>query len=130
MSEFDLVQILRALGDPIRLDIVTRLADGEPHPKRPDAWGVSVTKSTMSHHFRVLREAGLTRTLVDGRNQSCELRRAELDERFPGLIEALTRNDGSQPGDTVPTYRSQVIRDYLAQTPSAIDVGKPDHPTA
>ena len=94
-SEFDLIQILRALGDPIRLDIVTALADGQPHPKRTGDWGGGVTKSTMSHHFKVLREAGLTRTTVDGRNQSCQLRRAELDERFPGLIEALTRNGGS-----------------------------------
>jgi DNA-binding transcriptional ArsR family regulator len=94
-SEFDLIQILRALGDPIRLNIVTALADGEPHPRSEGVRRADVTKSTMSHHFKVLREAGLTRTIVDGRNQSCQLRRAELDERFPGLIEALIRNCGN-----------------------------------
>jgi DNA-binding transcriptional ArsR family regulator len=99
VSELDLVQILRALGDPIRLAVVTVLADGEPHRKGPAVWGTGVTKSTMSHHFKVLREAGLTRTLVEGRTQWCQLRRADLDERFPGLIEALTRPGSSPPHD-------------------------------
>ena len=44
----------------------------------------------MTHHFRTLREAGLTRTVVAGRTHTVELRRDELDARFPGLIDALT----------------------------------------
>jgi hypothetical protein len=43
----------------------------------------------LSHHFKAMREAGLTRTLVDGRTHAIQLRRTELDARFPGLIEAL-----------------------------------------
>ena len=89
MADVDLVGVLRALGDPIRLSIVRTLADGEPHSKSMDLWDVEVQKSTMAHHFKTLRECGLTRTLVEGRNHEIQLRRAELAERFPGLIESL-----------------------------------------
>lgn len=89
MADVDLVGVLRAVADPIRLRIVQVLADGAEHPKGTDLWGFDVQKSTMAHHFKTLREAGLTRTLVDGRTHAIQLRRAELDARFPGLVEAL-----------------------------------------
>ena len=89
MDDVDLVCVLRALGDPIRLKIVQVLADGNPHPKTTDLWDVDVQKSTMAHHFKTLRECGITRTLVDGRNHEIQLRKAELDERFPGLIDSV-----------------------------------------
>ncbi|MFI2361377.1 ArsR/SmtB family transcription factor [Promicromonospora sp. NPDC019610] len=89
MAEVELVDVLKALGDPVRLQIVHQLADGEPKPKTVDAWGLDLTKSTMSHHFRTLREAGLTRTIVHGRTHAIQLRRGELDDKFPGLIAAV-----------------------------------------
>ena len=46
-------------------------------------------KSTLTHPFKTLRAAGLTRAIVDGRTHAIQLRRSELDARFPGLIEAL-----------------------------------------
>jgi DNA-binding transcriptional ArsR family regulator len=52
-------------------------------------WGVDIQKSTMAHHFKTLREAGVTRTIVSGRTHEIQLRREELDDRFPGLVEAL-----------------------------------------
>ena len=91
IQDVQLVDVLRAVGDPIRLQIVRVLADGEPHPKTLTEWGVEVQKSTMAHHFKTLREAGVTRTIVSGRTHEIQLRRDELDERFPGLIEALLR---------------------------------------
>lgn len=89
LADVELVDVLRALGDPIRLQILRVLADGDPHPKHVTEWGFDVQKSTMSHHFKTLREAGLTETLVDGRTHSIRLRRAELDARFPGLVESV-----------------------------------------
>lgn len=89
MDDVSLVEVLRAVSDPIRLRIVQVLADGVEHPKTTDIWGFDVQKSTMAHHFKTLREAGLTRTLVEGRSHSIQLRRAELDAKFPGLIDAL-----------------------------------------
>ncbi|MBK4349068.1 ArsR/SmtB family transcription factor [Lacisediminihabitans changchengi] len=90
MNDVELVEVLKALADPIRLKILQELADGKPHPKSAPVWGFEVQKSTLAHHFKTLREAGLTRTLVDGRTHAIQLRRVELDERFPGLVDALT----------------------------------------
>lgn len=89
-----LVDVLRAVADPIRLQIVRLLADGEPHPKMATEWDFGVQKSTLSHHFKALREAGVTLTIVDGRTHAIQLRRAELDARFPGLIDALVAGEG------------------------------------
>lgn len=86
-DELILERVLYALSDPVRLDIVRRLADvhaascGDLDGGRP--------KSTVSHHFRVLREAGLIRTESAGATHMNQLRRAELDVRFPGLIAAI-----------------------------------------
>lgn len=86
-DEFILERVLYALSDPVRLEIVRRLADlgeascGELDGGRP--------KSSVSHHFRVLRDAGLVRTQSMGTTHMNSLRRDELDQRFPGLLEAI-----------------------------------------
>ena len=90
METVELVDVLRALSDPIRLRIVQVIADGDLHSKSAPDWGFDVQKSTLAHHFKALREAGITRTIVEGRQHWIQVRRAELDARFPGLIEALT----------------------------------------
>lgn len=89
MADVELVDVMRALADPTRLQIVQLLADGEPRPKNVELWPVELTKATMSHHFKILRETGLTRTIVQGRTHAIQLRRTELDERFPGLVAAV-----------------------------------------
>lgn len=89
VSDFVLERVLYALSDPVRLDIVRRLASvaaascGELDGGRP--------KSSMSHHFRVLRDSGLVRTETQGTTHMNSLRRAELDDRFPGLLDAILR---------------------------------------
>jgi DNA-binding transcriptional ArsR family regulator len=97
LSGVDLVDVLRAVADPIRLRIVQTLAAGGPHGKCGEHWNFGVHKSTMTHHFRVLRQAGLTRTTVTGRTHTIELRRDELDTRFPGLIDALMGSSDPTP---------------------------------
>lgn len=89
IEDVQLVDILRAVADPVRLQMIRVLADGRPHPKALTEWGCDVQKSTMAHHFKTLREAGVTRTIVSGRSHEIQLRRAELDARFPGLVDAL-----------------------------------------
>jgi len=89
MAGVQLVDVLRAVADPVRLQIIRVLADGDPHPKSACDWGFELHKSTLSHHFKALREAGLTLTIIDGRTHAIQLRRRELDARFPGLIDAL-----------------------------------------
>jgi len=91
MTSVELVDLLRALADPTRLEIVKRLADGEPRPKGEPGWEFDCTKATMAHHWKTLRESGLTRTIVHGRTHDIQLRRGELDEKFPGLIDSVTQ---------------------------------------
>ncbi|MFF7022755.1 ArsR family transcriptional regulator [Streptomyces klenkii] len=51
--------------------------------------GLGLSNPTISHHYRVLREAGLTRTFVEGRKRVVRVRRQEMEDRFPGLLEAI-----------------------------------------
>ncbi len=87
-SEFDLSAVLHALSDPQRRTIVRELAAAaEPLPcGRID---LEVGKSTRTHHFRVLREAGLIEQRREGTRKLTTLRREALDARFPGLLDAV-----------------------------------------
>ena len=88
MIDIELTDVLQALGDPIRLAIVRELADEQPR-----ACGtfthLGVSHSTLSHHFKVLREAGVIETHAEGQRRLNTLRREELDARFPGLLESV-----------------------------------------
>ena len=90
MEDVQLATVLQALADPVRLRLVAQLIEGGERPCTPEVWDVEVHKSTLSHHYKVLREAGVTRTRVHGRTRSIELRRDELEERFPGLLAFLS----------------------------------------
>ncbi len=90
-SALDLATIMRAVGDPLRLDIVRLLADGKAHPCGEISKALGLPASTSSYHMRLLREAGVTRTRAEGTLRLISLRRDDLDERFPGLVELLTR---------------------------------------
>lgn len=87
-DEIELAAVLHALSDPQRLEIVRTLAaSDEPCPCGSIQLGVA--KSTMTHHYRVLREAGVIRQERRGTTKLTELRRGDLDVRFPGLLEAV-----------------------------------------
>jgi len=86
-EELELSAVLAALSDPIRLQIVAQLAaQGE---MCCGAFGLPITKSTCSHHFRVLREAGVIEQRMVGKNRFNVLRRDELERQFPGLLGAV-----------------------------------------
>jgi DNA-binding transcriptional ArsR family regulator len=84
VDELDLAAVLHALSDPVRLEIVAGLAGGEE--RTCGSFDVAVTKSTCTHHFRVLREAGLIRQRQQGTMRLNSLRRDDLEARFPGLL--------------------------------------------
>ncbi len=90
-SELALERVLYALSDSIRLDIIRHLARvdvatcGELDGGRP--------KSTVSHHFKVLREAGLVMTENTGTSHLNRLRSADIESRFPGLLAAILAQD-------------------------------------
>jgi DNA-binding transcriptional ArsR family regulator len=83
------VAVLHALSDPIRLEIVRTLASGLER-SCGDFHGLGgVTVPTLSYHLRVLREAGVTRSRVDGKHRYVSLRRDDLDARFPGVLDPI-----------------------------------------
>ncbi len=87
-EELRIADVLHALSDPQRLSIVQSLAV-DPTPRRCGSFDLCVTKSTLTHHFRVLREAGVIAQREEGTARLNRLRRADLDERFPGLLDAV-----------------------------------------
>ncbi|PWS40543.1 transcriptional regulator [Streptomyces sp. ZEA17I] len=88
VAEIGLEGVLRALADPVRLRIVRGLADGHPDMACV-AFGLPVSKSTTTHHFKVLREAGVIHQRYEGTSRLSRLREADLEERFPGLLAAV-----------------------------------------
>jgi DNA-binding transcriptional ArsR family regulator len=86
MEQIELSTVLSALGDPIRLDVVRVLSDGREH-LRAD-FDVDVGQSTLSHHMKVLREAGVTRSRPEGTRCHVSMR-PELDKLFPGLLASI-----------------------------------------
>lgn len=91
-EELRLPDILQALADLNRLRMLQRLSDGEWHPFGVDAWG-GLHKSTVSHHWRTLREAGLVEYRIVGRNKDARLRRSAVDSRFPGLLDGVLSSE-------------------------------------
>ena len=90
IEQVELIEILYALADPTRMEIVVRLAKagrkltcGELDLNRP--------KSSMSHHFKILRSAGLVETVVDGTEHMNSLRLAEIEQKYPGVLESVLK---------------------------------------
>ncbi len=82
-------EVLHAIGDPVRLEAVRRLDQAPEHMLPCSATYDGVSKSTASHHFKILREAGLTeRRYVDGQLH-LRLRSDDVDGRYPGLLGAV-----------------------------------------
>ena len=93
-EDITLAGVLAALGDPMRLKILKTLLE-----KRHGSLSCSeaapcaeIAKSTLSHHFRILRDAGLIRTTKRGVENLNSVRWDELNERFPGLLASIVRH--------------------------------------
>lgn len=86
-EDLSVVNVLEALASPVRLRILERLSAGEEltcSTVLPE-----VPPSSASHHWRVLREAGVLLARREGRIVLHTLRREDLDGRFPGLLDAV-----------------------------------------
>jgi len=94
-EDIQLPRVLGALADPHRLAAVRFVA------RRGESWcaqviqeaGLPMTKPTFSHHLRILREAGIVTKRVEGAKGYMSLRKADLDRRFPGLIDSVLSAD-------------------------------------
>jgi len=90
LAQVELTDVMHALSDPARVQIVRCLA----RSRRPLACNeieVDRPKSTLSHHFKILRAAGLIETKPRGTEHVNSLRTAELETKFPGLVKTLLR---------------------------------------
>ncbi|MFC7304512.1 ArsR/SmtB family transcription factor [Streptomyces monticola] len=87
-EEIRLEGVLHALSDPMRMRIVRELAVSTDE-LACSYFELPVTKSTTTHHFRVLRESGVIRQCYRGTAKMSGLRREELDALFPGLLDSV-----------------------------------------
>jgi len=86
-AEFDLLDVLHALSDPTRMSIVQTLAASAE--RACGTFDVDVAPSTLTHHFRVLRESGLIAQRDEGNRRWTTLRDADMESRFPGLLSSI-----------------------------------------
>jgi len=102
IAEIGLESILYALADPVRLGIVRKLAARNCPMNCMSAAPEDLPKSTQSHHYQILREAGLIRSERRGTEVVNSLRCAEIEEKFPGLIakilESAAASESSRRG--------------------------------
>ena len=87
-ATLDVIAVLNALADPVRLDLVRQLIESDA-PIACGRFDTSVAKSTLSHHFKTLRDAGVISTHREGGLALNVLRTAELEASFPGLLGAI-----------------------------------------
>ena len=90
-EEISLPTVLGALADPARLALLRAMHElGEtPCGQLSIATGLGLSKSTVSHHLKVMREAGLTRTRFEGTSRFVALRQDDMEAACPGLLHAV-----------------------------------------
>ncbi|MDX3802196.1 helix-turn-helix domain-containing protein [Streptomyces sp. AK04-3B] len=94
-GEVSVVSALSALADPVRIQLVRELAGSADWARSCGGFDVPVGKAALSHHFSVLRGAGLVEQRDEGPRRTNRLRREEFDACFPGLLDLVLRGDSS-----------------------------------
>lgn len=92
IKDISLEQVLKALGDPVRLSIVRQLMAASGEEKACGTFEYDITKATFSHHLKILRDAGIIRNRQEGTRRMTSLRNDDLKKRFPGLLEMIYRS--------------------------------------
>lgn len=87
LEQLSLATVLNALGDPIRLQILRNLSNKTEATCA--CCNSGLPKSVLSHHFKVLRQAGIINVRIEGKNRYLSIRYDELEERFPGLLKSV-----------------------------------------
>jgi DNA-binding transcriptional ArsR family regulator len=109
----ELGAVLHALSDPVRLRIVAELAKGDGE-YTCGSFALPVTKSTCTHHFKVLREAGVIRQRQQGTTRLNQLRRTDLETRFPGLLGTIL-----QAAESARTAQVSVVAEMASSAAAA-----------
>ena len=90
MKDLELHVVMQALSDPCRMTIVRQLLASKGRARACNEVELDVVKATRSHHFEVLRAAGLIHTEMDGTKCMTSVRQVELNKRFPGLLKLIS----------------------------------------
>jgi DNA-binding transcriptional ArsR family regulator len=107
VEDLRLEHVFHALAEPLRLLIVLRLLDDAGQHGRPYHWfGFPYPKSTLSHHFKVLRQAGLLRQHRCGTERYNAVRADDVEEKFPGLLALIQRTAPEKQRYTAPSLPS------------------------
>jgi DNA-binding transcriptional ArsR family regulator len=92
VESLDLATVMKALGDPLRIELV-RIVDKEGEILCSELYErLGLPPSTGSYVHRQLREAGVTRARAVGPKRMISIRREDLEQRFPGLIDLVIRD--------------------------------------
>lgn len=90
IDDIEITDLMHGLSDPARIEIVRMIANagramtcGELNADRP--------KSSMSHHFKILRDSGIILTLIEGKEHMNSLRTSELEKKFPGVMKSILK---------------------------------------
>ncbi|MEU8780993.1 helix-turn-helix transcriptional regulator [Streptomyces sp. NPDC048637] len=94
-DDVPLLTALSALADPVRIQLIRHLAGHPDWTLSCSNFDVPVGRAAKSHHFSVLRDAGLVEQRDQGPKRLNRLRRAEFDVRFPGLLALVLRPDAT-----------------------------------
>jgi DNA-binding transcriptional ArsR family regulator len=92
-DDVSLTTALAALADPMRLQLIRELAESADWERTCSSFSVPIGKAALSHHFAVLRAAGLLEQRDLGAKRANRLRREEFERRFPGLLDLALRED-------------------------------------
>jgi DNA-binding transcriptional ArsR family regulator len=89
LEQISLSEVMHALSDPARIEVVVQIAEEGEQPCNQCC--IDMPKSSLSHHFKVLREAGILTTRIEGTRHINSIRTADLNARFPGLLAAILK---------------------------------------
>ncbi len=89
LRDVSLSQVMQALSDPCRMAIVQQLLQSQGRALACNEVDLDISKATRSHHFEVLRSAGIISTRVEGTKCMTSLRKTELNKHFPGLLKLV-----------------------------------------
>jgi DNA-binding transcriptional ArsR family regulator len=125
-EELELGAVLHALSDPVRLRIVAKLAHSDDTDHTCGSFALPVTKSTCTHHFKVLREAGVIQQRPQGTTRLNRLRREDLDARFPGLLDCVLK--AAQHGQSLDADGKATLESVVAAASAAPAAGSVQSP--
>ncbi|ARU94544.1 ArsR/SmtB family transcription factor [Tatumella citrea] len=102
-EDIELGELLQALADPLRRQVIRELVLLPEGSERTCAsFNLPVSKATLTHHFKILRHSGLIRQVDRGNSRAAQLRRSDIEQRFPGLLALLASEASALFTETAP----------------------------